>query len=116
MPPLPPLRRQKSDSDTHALVIKQSTCYTTCKYQRHKHAASGKHRTQHRREYLLGSLADSLIHRKSHPTFLYDIVYHYDRVIHYHTHTQYQARQGNNIDGYMQQAKAQQGDNQRQWN
>ena len=47
--------------------------------------------------------------------FLQDVVYHNDGVIHNHTHTQNQSRQGYDVEGDAQQLECQQRDEQRQW-
>ena len=90
-------RGEQSYRDAHRLVVKQGTGDAAQENQRDKHRTGGQHRTQHRGEHLVRSFHEGIRKRHPLPPPLHHVIDNDDGVVHNHSHTENQSRQGDDV-------------------
>ena len=82
--------RYQRNGNRHSLIIEQRTCDTAHEYQRDEYGAGSQHRTQHRREHLLGTVYAGIGQGLTLGPALRDVVNRDDGVVHHHTQAKHQ--------------------------
>ena len=96
------VRYQQSRSYGESLVHEDGSRYTAHENQRNEHRNGGERRAEHRCDYLRCTCHASPLQRVTLLAVLRDVLRYDDGVVYHHPHRQNQARQGNDIERYLE--------------